>query len=317
MRRWFVIVVSIAIVLILVRAAGFREVWGVWRSVRPAGIALSVGCYLLSLFVRVLAWRRLLGSDAPPARRLAGPLALGFVLGHVAPAKAGEPAVALLVSRTFALPLSRTLSVLAVERVVQLLLLLATFLPAAAFAAGDRFELRGAVEAAGVLLLALLAGVLAAGPVLRRLAPRVRSWPRFGPGLGRTLDATAALLAERRAAPPLLTLAAIFWFLQYLSLWAILDAGGASVNLIDAAVVAGAAILGGTLTLLPLGTQDGISALVLGGLGVPMARGFALALFHTLLSMGCGLGVLLTAALSARGGSAHRGSSGGGTRKGA
>ncbi|MBZ0269737.1 hypothetical protein K8I85_16420, partial [bacterium] len=101
-------------------------------------------------------------------------------------------------------------------------------------------------------------------------------------------------------APSLLVLGALFWLLQYLSLWAILDAGGASVNLIDAAVVAGAAILGGTLTLLPLGTQDGISALVLGGLGVPMARGFALALFHTLLSLGCGLSVLL-ATLGLRG----------------
>jgi uncharacterized membrane protein YbhN (UPF0104 family) len=300
MRRAFVIIISIAIVLILVRAAGFREVWGVWRSVRPAGIALSVGCYLLSLFVRILAWRRLLGTGAPPAGRLAGPLALGFVLGHVAPAKTGEPAVALLVARTLALPLSRTLSVLAVERAVQLLLLLVTFLPAAAFAAGDRLELRGAVQAAGVLLVGLLAGLVAAGPVLRRVAVRIRGWRRFGPGAARTLEATADLLAERRAAPPLLALVAIFWFLQYLSLWAILDAGGASVNLIDAAVVAGAAIIGGTLTLLPLGTQDGISALVLGSLGVPMARGFALALFHTLLSLGCGLAVLLAALVLGR-----------------
>ena len=77
-----------------------------------------------------------------------------------------------------------------------------------------------------------------------------------------------------------------------MSLWAILDGGGASVNLVGAAVVAGAAILGGTLTLLPLGTQDGISAVVLAGLGVPLATGFALALFHTVLSLLCGLALV-------------------------
>ena len=122
-------------------------------------------------------------------------------------------------------------------------------------------------------------------PALRRAAPRVARWPRFGSAAARYLESLAALLDDRRAVIPLLALATAFWLCQYVSLWAILRAGGLAVNLADAAAVAGAAILGGTLTLLPLGTQDGISAAVLAGLGVPLARGFALALLHSVLSL--------------------------------
>ena len=74
----------------------------------------------------------------------------------------------------------------------------------------------------------------------------------------------------------------------------------AGTILIGAAAVSGAAVLGGTLTMLPLGTQDGISAAVLAGLGVPAATGFALALFHTLLSLGCGLALLAALPLAMR-----------------
>lgn len=300
MRRWFVILASIAILLILLRLAGFREVAATWRTVRPGGIALSVACYYGALLLRVVAWRRLLGPEVPSTRALAPPLTLGFVLGHVTPAKSGEPLTAVLVARNFGWPLSRTLSVLTVERALQLLVLLATFVPAAAIYAGNRLEIRSAAVAGAALLVVVALALAWAAPSLRRLAEPVRRLPRVGPAATRYLTATADLLAERRRAPILLLLATAFWFLQYLSLWAILDAGGASVNLIEAAVVSGAAILGGTLTLVPLGTQDGISALVLAGLGIPLARGFSLALFHTLLSLACGLVLLGLLPLTAR-----------------
>jgi uncharacterized protein (TIRG00374 family) len=294
------LVASLAILLTLVRVAGFREVGEIWRSVRPAGVLLSVACYFASIAVRILSWRRLLGEGAPSVRGLTPPLALGFVLGHVTPAKSGEPASALLVSRAFGIPLSRTLSVLTAERAIQLLVLLATFVPAAAFTAGRVLELRGAVRGAAALLVVLAAATLFAAPLLRRTRPAAQRIPRFGPVLGEYLEALEVLLSDRARVIPLLALGTLFWTLQYLSLWAILDAGGTSVNPIGAAAVAGAAILGGTLTLLPLGTQDGISAVVLAGLGVPMRRGFSLALFHTVLSLACGAGLALVAPLAMR-----------------
>lgn len=283
------VIASLIIVLSLVQAAGLREVADTWRSIRWEGILVSLACYFAAIGVRILCWRRLLGADSPPARTLAAPLALGFVLGHVTPAKSGEPATALLVSRSFSLPLSRTLSVLTVERGLQVLVLLATFVPAATMYAGQVWQIQGTARIGAVLLAALGVGLVFATPWLRALARAAGRWPRVGPAASRYLLATAELLASRRRVIPILALVTIFWVLQYVSLWAILDAGGASVNLIDATVVAGAAIFGGTLSLLPLGTQDGISALVLSGLGVPLARGFALSLFHTLLSLAAGL----------------------------
>ncbi len=295
MRKGFIVIASLVILLVLVRAAGFREVGDTWRSVHVRGILLSILCYYGSIGMRILSWQRLLGSDAPPGRALAPPLALGFVLGHVTPAKSGEPMTAVLVAREFDLPLARTLSVLTAERALQLVVLLATFVPAAAFTAGRVLELGGTVQAAAVLLAALVVGTLFAAPLLRRAMPAARRLPRFGDPAAAYLESLADILGDRRRVAPLLGLLTIFWVLQYVSLWAILDAGGASVHLAGAATVAGSAILGGTLSLLPLGTQDGISAVVLSGLGVPLATGFALALFHTLLSLVCG-GLLVAVA---------------------
>jgi uncharacterized protein (TIRG00374 family) len=301
MPRWLVIVASLAILLALVKAAGFRQVAETWGSVAPAGVVLAVACYYASVGLRILAWRLLLGADAPSARALAAPLAIGFVLGHVTPAKSGEPVTALLVSRSFGLPLSRSLSVLVAERGAQLVTLLATFVPAATATAGSILEVRGAVRAAAACLAVLLVAIVFAPPLLTRLAPLATRVPRFGDGIGRFLSTLSELLSTPRRVVPLLLLTTVFWILQYVSLWAILRAGGTSVNPIEAAAVAGAAILGGTLTMLPLGTQDGISALVLGGLGVPLARGFALALFHTALSLACGLLLVAGAVRSSRG----------------
>jgi uncharacterized protein (TIRG00374 family) len=292
-RRWFVIIASLAILLTLVRAAGFREVGDTWRSVAPRGIVISVLCYVASLVARVLSWRVLLGRDAPPAPALGPPLALGFVLGHVSPAKSGEPLTAVLVSRNFGLPLARTLSVLTAERALQLALLLLTFVPAAALCAGDLLELRGTVWTAAGLLVVLVVAGLAARPALSRLQRVAARIPRIGPGVAEYLRALDALLADRRPLAPLLALGLVFWACQYASLWAILTAGGLDVSYAAAVVVAGAAILGGTLSMLPLGTQDGISAVVLAGFGIPLAHGFALSLFHTLLSLACGLVLLL------------------------
>ncbi len=294
MRKWFVIVASVAVLLTLARLAGFRQIAATWSSLAPGGIALSVLCYYASILTRIASWRILLGEDSPPAHMLAPPLALGFVLGHVAPAKSGEPVIALLVSRNFALPLARTLSVLTAERALQLVLLLATFVPAAALTAGALLELRGTVLAASLLLAALLAGLFLAGSLLERLQRRALRLPRWGDALAAYLEALRRILSDRRRFAPLLALGTLFWLCQYLSLWAILRAGDAGVSLPGAAVVAGAAILGGTLSMLPLGTQDGISAVVLKSFGVPLARGFSLALFHTLLSLVCGL-ILLAA----------------------
>lgn len=300
MRKWFVIVASAAVLLTLARLAGFRQIAATWSSLAPSGIALSVLCYYASILTRIASWRILLGEDSPAAPALAPPLTLGFILGHVAPAKSGEPVTALLVSRNFSLPLARTLSALTAERALQLVLLLATFVPAAALTAGALLELRGTVLAASLLLAALLTGLVFAGSLLASLAHRARRLPRWGEAVSAYLEALRGVLSDRRRLAPLLALGTLFWLCQYLSLWAILRAGNAGVTFPGAAVVAGAAILGGTLSMLPLGTQDGISAAVLKGFGVPLARGFSLALFHTLLSLVCGLVLLAALPLAGR-----------------
>ncbi|MFN8176566.1 MAG: lysylphosphatidylglycerol synthase transmembrane domain-containing protein [bacterium] len=299
MRRRLVILASLAIVFALVRATGFRTIAGVWRTVDPRAVAVVVACWYGSLALRIASWRILLGEGAPPARTLASPLALGFVLSYAAPAKTGEPMPALLASRASGLPFATTLSVLTAERAAHLLLLLATFVPAAAFTAGAALPLARAARAASLGLAALAAASPFAPALLRRAGRAAARVRRGGPAVAAYCDALADLLGSPRRVTALLALSAAFWALQYFSLWAILRGGGAPVNPLEAATVAGCAILGGTLSLLPLGTQDGISALALRAFGVPLARGFSLALFHTTLSLGCG--ALLALAIAAAG----------------
>ncbi len=293
MRPWILVSASLAILLILARAAGFHQIAGVWKSLPLSAVALSVACYFASIAARIVSWKLLLGPAAPRPARLAPPLALGFVLGYAAPAKAGEPATAYLVSRDLGIPLASALSALAAERGLQLVVLLATFVSASAAKAGDLLALRGAVCGAALLLAASIAALFLAPAALPRLAALVRRVPRVGMPAASSLDALDAVLRDRPKLLRLVALAGLFWTLQYVSLWAILNGGGAAVDLTSAAVVAGAAILGGTLTLLPLGTQDGISALVLAAFGVPAAIGFSLALFHTALSLACGAALVV------------------------
>lgn len=289
MRRWLALLLSIGILLTLARLSGFRELSQVWRSIELPKIALASLCYYAAMAVRIASWRILLGKGSPPLLALGPPLILGFILGHVAPAKTGEPTAALLASRTFGLPLARTFSVLTAERALQLLLLLATFLPCASLYAGRILEIERASTLVGTLLVLGSLLLLGTPSLARRLAPFADRLPRFGPVLSEALLSLAAILSSRAKVVPILILGTLYWLLQYVSLWAILLGGGVPVNLAGAAVVAGSAILGGTLSMIPLGTQDGISAVVLAGLGVPLARGFALSLFHTLLSLALGL----------------------------
>ena len=285
MRRRLVILASLAIVLALARATGFRTIAQVWHAVDPRSVLAVIACYYGSLALRIVSWRLLLGPGAPPARTLVSPLALGFVLSHVAPAKTGEPMPALLVSRAARVPLPAALSVLTAERGAHFLLLLATFVPAAALSAR---ALTPAARVAAIALAALVAATPFAPTILRRASRAASRLPRVGAAAAAYFAALAELLRSPRRLAGLLACSAAFWVLQYLSLWSILRGGGVGVNPLEAAAVAGCAILGGTLTLLPLGTQDGISALALQAFGVPLAQGFALALFHTALSLGCG-----------------------------
>ncbi len=287
MRKILLLLASLTLLLILARAAGFHHIAETWRRIAPGAIALSVACYYASIVARMLAWKVLLGAASPSLVRLAPPLALGFVLGNVAPAKTGEPAVALLVSRAFGVPLPRTLSALAAERGVHLVVLLVAFISAATLRAGALLDVRAATLAAALVLAALLLAFLLARPLLPRFAAAVRRLPQVGAPLAASLSELHAILGNRPLVLRLTALAALFWALQFLSLWAILRGGGLSIDFPGAALVAGAAILGATLTFLPLGTQDGISAVVLKSFGVPLATGFALALFHTALSLAC------------------------------
>lgn len=291
-RRTLFLLCSVALVLILAKAAGFHQIASTWKSLRLEGVLLSVACYYASLGVRVATWKILLGNGSPSTSRLLPPLALGFILGHLLPAKTGEPLTAVLLARTFRLPLGRALAALASERGLQLLVLLATFTAAAAWTAGNVFALQSMRNGAVILLGISMVGIFALRPGLRLLRGPLEKLPKVGPALRDSLNALEHTLSNRRSVVLLSLLTGVFWGLQYLSLWAMLNASTEAVTFPEAAVVAGAAILGGTLTLLPLGTQDGISAAVLNSFGVPLGVGFSLALAHTALSFACGALVL-------------------------
>lgn len=290
MKRWLAAFASIAVLVTLVRLAGVRTVWRAWTELPLSAIVASISCYVAALGIRVILWRALLGGSTTSFVR---PIVVGSVLGHVLPMKVGDVAPAVLAARLLDLPLTKTLSALTLERVSQLIALIATSFPAAwiTLERTNAFpEIRRTALVFLVIVIVVSSGivVISARRSARSTNRVVRAWNAYATSL-------RTLLRQPRTLFLTLGLGFVFWMLQYASLWAILRGGGLSVRALDAATVCGAAVIGGTLTAIPLGTQDGISGAVLGALGFPVDRGFALALFHTALSLGCGLLCVLLA----------------------
>lgn len=237
----------------------------------------AVAFIVLGQVARAQSWRTLLGEGLP-FRRVFAVLNEGYLLNNVLPLRLGEVGRAYLISRERGLRLTKAISSVLVERLLDLmmvLLMLAGFLPLVA----------GVAEVRQTAVVAMLIGLLAFGSLLlmarnRELVLRVTRWvlarlPRLNAERweGRAaafVDGLGALKDVRRAA------VAAFW-----SGTAWLNAGLAAWALLYCFLPAEQATADKAFFVVVI-TALGIAAPSLpGGFGIfEAAAVFALSVFH-------------------------------------
>jgi uncharacterized protein (TIRG00374 family) len=259
------------------------------RAAAAVGALVSLGLALRA--VRWQLYTRVLGLGIPAA-----PSVFAFVAGFAftaTPGKVGEVVKSFLLKRRFGVPMAGTAASLVVERVTDLLAVLAL---AVGGLAGGGFGGRGlALGLDTSSAWVLIAGVLALASALAFLLQS-----RLQRAVLRTLGRVPGLARLARALPPLLEssqklltplplvlglgLAVAAWSCEALALHVILDALGAEVALAGAFFAFAAASLLGVLSMLPggLGGFEATMVVLLGRLAVEPSTAVAATLLFRL-----------------------------------
>ncbi|MEQ8329049.1 MAG: lysylphosphatidylglycerol synthase transmembrane domain-containing protein [Longimicrobiales bacterium] len=254
-KHWGKAVVGLAITVFFLwwalKDVAFSDVWAQIRRGDPWLLLAAVAVATFGFFIRALRWKVLLAPVQPDTglRARFSAVSIGFMANNILPARAGEFARALALSRMEpGVSASAAFGTLVVERVMDgavllLLLLIPLLLPG--FPASGVFD-----QGLGAVLLwgglAFVGGVLAA-LVVMAAAPRqfvrlVEYGARFLPeGLARPLVAALESFLESVAIfrrPGLLTLAfawtLVFWLWHGLSFYLAMLAFGIDAGLVAA-----------------------------------------------------------------------------------
>jgi len=161
---------GLAVLIVLVRRAGARQVWDTLAGVRPAWLVLWLSVEAVIFLGFALRWRMLLrslGADVP-LRRLMGVRVAGLAVGTLTPGAklGGEPLRAYLIARD-GVPGGPAIASVAVDRALELV---ANLVFAVAYCA--LFALRDRATAGRALVVVLLSGAAFAGAtvlLVRRL----------------------------------------------------------------------------------------------------------------------------------------------------
>lgn len=288
--------VAALFVWLLARRVEWSVVWRVLGSAAPGPLLLGLALLAAGLGVRVVRWWWMLRALEPALRPGAcvRPFLASLALNNTLPFRAGDVVRAFGFRHALRSPPGRVLGTLAIERVLDLLVLLAIFflgLLGVASGAFPRGYVAAGAAAGAAALGALAAFVLAPGAVARALDRLRARWGAHPPvaralaAAGHFVEALGALQSPARTLQ-LLALSVLAWTLE-----GSLYAGVAwSLHVGGAPLAPWFALATGTLaTLLPsspgyLGTFDYFAALGLTAYGADrsVAAAFAL-LVHLLL----------------------------------
>lgn len=150
------------------RGVAFGEVAANLGRVSLLSFGLFVLMHLGSFGIRALRWSALVRPLAPvPARRLLSPLAIGFMINFIFPARAGELVRVWLLARSEPVSASAAFGSVVVERLCDLFAILCLVALAPFFLAGDASGLLGRIRWLSPLLfagyLAVVAGLFMIG----------------------------------------------------------------------------------------------------------------------------------------------------------
>ena len=172
-RTVAVLFLAIALLAWFMRGADFSQVWLRLLAVSPRDLALAASLFVPMMFVRALRWRCLLRPVGPVRVGTAlRTTVIGFAVSNILPARAGEVLRPYLLARMERLSVTSTFATVVVERVLDLVAVLA-LLGLSVWSVGDpgfssgllrTVEVSATIAGAGAVFVLALMWVLASHP---------------------------------------------------------------------------------------------------------------------------------------------------------
>jgi len=278
------VAVSIVALWLVLRSVDLQETADVLRTADWRWIAALVGFLCIDLAIRTLRWQRLLAPIAAvPYRHTLGYLLAGYLANNILPARIGELVRSHYAGDREGISRSTTLGTIVVERVVDLVTVVAI-----ASVAILVLSVRGIVASAvlaGVAVAGLLAVGLAVGIAAHRLpgaegiATRAERYPRVREAVTRLRDGLRVAGRPRTLVEALL-LSAIAWGATILAFAAAGQSVDVQLTIGQAALLASGVALASAIPAGPasLGTFE-LAAVEIGkAIGVSSSEAFAIGL---------------------------------------
>jgi len=135
-NKWLKIVLGLAFGLLLLwwlfHDTDWPAVWASIRQVHPGWILVNQAAIWLGFFTRILRWRYIVrAGGAASFRSMFSATQIGFLANFTLPARVGEVVRALVLTRLTAIPFSKSFAMVALDRVTDLIGLIAVMLVAA------------------------------------------------------------------------------------------------------------------------------------------------------------------------------------------
>jgi uncharacterized protein (TIRG00374 family) len=282
---------GIGLIVLLLRSVDLGQLGNAFGHIDYLYLALAMVAFAVNLLLKVPRWALLLGEDAPGFDTLFGAINVGYAVNSLLPARLGDIVRAYWVRDRAGLPMVRTLSTIALERVsdgITVLLLFLILAPTVAFPSG----LRGSALAAGVVfVLALIAMLL-----LAYGSTRDNRFSRSLAGLesGRWAIITRVIrqiatglraLRSARTVVLLILYTAIIWGANAVLLWLVVRAFHLNAPLAAGVLGNSVVSLGMTVPSTPgyIGVFDYLIVVTLGLYGIHKTQALAAALvFHAI-----------------------------------
>jgi len=124
--------VGVAVFWWVFRGTDWGEVWASIRRIHPAWVLAMAGIVVATFFTRILRWRYIVRIGHPASfRHMFSATQIGFMANFLVPMRIGEGIRALALTRLTTIPFSKSLAMVALDRVSDLIGLIATMLIAA------------------------------------------------------------------------------------------------------------------------------------------------------------------------------------------
>jgi len=250
---WLGILVSIGCFAYIFTKVSPLEIWDGLKNTNPILVVICLSIQVLYLTFRAIRWRALLNDDIP-LKTVFHAQHIGFMLTQLLPLRLGDPARALIVGSQKPVTISRGLSTLIVERLLDLLMVL-ILLPIALLQLSSMpDELKPVVALFSVATFVGLVGLIAMANFKQKVLTILEN--KLSPSIIIKVDEVLtgfSIFTTVRSTIKILILSALPWLTYAVAFWIMLTAVGIETNYLIAVFILCCTSLGVALPSAPAG----------------------------------------------------------------